>query len=168
MVTTILISTMMNSWSTFVLFYAWLFPVGIGFVYWPAIICSWEWFPERKGMLSGLIIGAFGFGAFLFGFLTTALVNPDNLKPSIPTGGGPVTTDNLFPIEVAKRVPMMVRTCLIFWAALALIAICTITRNPAFVRKDNIVKSKPLPTNSDEDSGDNFSTADGHLEKDDE
>ena len=168
MVGSIFISTMMTSWWGFVLFYAWLYPVGIGIVYWPGIICSWEWFPEHKGMISGLIIGAFGFGAFLFGFLTTALVNPDNLKPSIPTGGGPVTTDTLFPIEVAKRVPMMLRTCLAFWAALCLVAICTVTRNPAFVRKDNMVKRKPAPTISDEglkpgsavvDAGENVTTA---------
>jgi hypothetical protein len=29
-------------------------------------------------MVSGVIIGAFGFGAFFFGFLTKDIVNPNN------------------------------------------------------------------------------------------
>ena len=52
--------------------------MGIGLLYWTPIICGWEWFPERKGLISGLIIGAFGFGALIFGFITTRIVNPEN------------------------------------------------------------------------------------------
>lgn len=46
--------------------------------YWTPILCGYEWYPKRKGMVSGIIIGAFGFGAFIFGFLTTHIVNPNN------------------------------------------------------------------------------------------
>ena len=101
MVGSVFISTYVNTWWMFFTFWAVLFPVGIGIVYWPPIICAWEWFPKNKGMISGAIIGAFGSGAFLFGFLTTALVNPENLKPIKPLYGGPPTMDSLFPIEVA-------------------------------------------------------------------
>ena len=91
----------MKTWWTFFIFYGMLFPIGIGMVYWTPIICAWEWFPERKGLISGLIIGAFGFGAFLFGFYSTSIANPENAKTEHFIG----TKDKLFPKYVADRVP---------------------------------------------------------------
>jgi hypothetical protein len=32
-------------------------------------------------MVSGIILGGFGIGALIFGFISTALVNPENAKP---------------------------------------------------------------------------------------
>jgi len=60
-----------------------LYAVGIGIAYWPPVICAWEWFPERKGLISGLIIGSYGLGAFFYNFITSAIVNPNNILPSI-------------------------------------------------------------------------------------
>ena len=76
----ILVASLMHSWITFIIFYGMLFPIGVGLLYWPPIICAWEWFPKRKGLVSGTITGAFGFGSFIFGFVTTAIVNPENKK----------------------------------------------------------------------------------------
>ena len=83
-------------------------------------------------MVSGLITGAYGFGAFIFGFLTTFLVNPDNARPVLDPNT-PDSSDKYFPLEVANRVPGMLRTCCIIWALLSAVAICTVTRNPEFV-----------------------------------
>ena len=56
-----------------------MYPMGIGTIYWVPVICAWEWFPERKGLICGLIIGACGLGPFIYGFLSTGMVNPDNI-----------------------------------------------------------------------------------------
>jgi OFA family oxalate/formate antiporter-like MFS transporter len=74
----ILIASFAETWTLFAVFYGGVFPMGIGLLYWTPIICAWEWFPDRKGLITGLIIGAFGFGAFIFGFITTWIVNPEN------------------------------------------------------------------------------------------
>ena len=79
MIGSIYIVSQVDTWQSFVICYAIIFPMGIGLVYWTPIICAWQWFPQRKGLISGLVIGAFGFGAFIFGFLSTAIVNPDNI-----------------------------------------------------------------------------------------
>ena len=72
-----------------------MFPIGVGLVYWPPIMCGWEWFPNNKGLISGLIVAGFGFGAFIFGFVSTELVNPNNLKADRKfTHNG--TTDKIF------------------------------------------------------------------------
>ena len=121
MISAIIISTYMKTWWGFIVFYSFMFPVGIGLVYWPPIICAWEWFPERKGLISGLVIGAFGFGAFIFGFITTAIANPWNDKAEVPKTGW--TKEKVFPRRVAEKVPEMIRTCLICWSVLLVISI---------------------------------------------
>ena len=83
--------------------YSGLFPIGVGLSFWTPIICSWEWFPERKGLISGLILGGFGFGSLIYSFITTSICNPNDLKPQFDD-----TQDNeykIFPIEVAEKVP---------------------------------------------------------------
>ena len=82
MLTGMLTASFCEKWSTFVVFYGIMYPIGIGTVYYVPIVCAWEWFPDNKGLVSGIIVGGYGFGAFIFGFITTAIVNPDNEKPN--------------------------------------------------------------------------------------
>jgi len=73
-----------------------MFPAGIGMVYWTPIMCGWEWFPENKGLISGLVVAGFGFGAFIFGFISTGIVNPNNVPANeIFVHDG--TSDKIFP-----------------------------------------------------------------------
>jgi OFA family oxalate/formate antiporter-like MFS transporter len=129
MLSAIFMCTIVTKWWLFVYFYALQFPMGIGLVYYTPIVCCWEWFPEKRGLVTGIIVAGFGFGAFIFGFISSAIINPDGLKVSIPFGGEP-GDDKLFPLEVAERVPHMFRTCLIIWAILCAISISLVSRNP--------------------------------------
>ena len=94
----ILLGSLMNSWWGFVIFYGCLFPAGVGLIYWPPIICAWEWYPDNKGVVSGLIIGAFGMGAFIFGFITEEICNPWNDERFVD----PVNGNEYFPRRVAE------------------------------------------------------------------
>jgi len=122
----IFISSFMKSWWTFLIFYGILFPAGVGIVYWPPIICGWEWFPEHKGLISGLIVGGYGFGAFIFGFVTTALCNPDNLGTD---------SNKFYPKKVGEKFPGTLRICLICWFCLSILAVLLVKRNPEYVKK---------------------------------
>ena len=84
-------------------------------------------------MVTGLIFGAFGFGSFIFSFIATGIINPDNVLPLTPSSG---SNDEFFPKDVADRFPRTLRICLIFWTILSIIAILTIKRNPEF-KKEN-------------------------------
>jgi hypothetical protein len=53
-------------------------------------------------------MGAFGMGAFVFGMLTHAIANPDNLKKD---------DDGFMPPEVGEKVPSMIYWCLMIWGA---------------------------------------------------
>ena len=83
MLSSIYISSIVKSWWMFFFIFGISFPFGMGFVLWTPIICAWEWFPDNKGLVSGSIMAAFGFGSFVFGIISTAIVNPDDLKPIV-------------------------------------------------------------------------------------
>jgi hypothetical protein len=47
------------------------------------IVCGWKYFPFNRGMVSGLIIAGYGFGAFIFNFVCKAIANPNNEEPEV-------------------------------------------------------------------------------------
>jgi MFS transporter, OFA family, oxalate/formate antiporter len=133
----ILIASYQTTWWGFVIWYCIGFPAGIGIVYWVPIMSAWEWFPNNKGLVSGLIVGGYGFGAFIFGFISTAIANPDNLKTEVPQDGSG-DQDELFPISVANEVPNMYQTCLIIWIILGIFSVFGVSRNPEYMKSEKI------------------------------
>ena len=95
------------------------------------MLCGWEWFPDNKGLVSGIILAGYGFGAFFYGYISTALVNPHDIQPH-------KDGDKLFPQEVSDNFPKMFRICLISWAVLCSIGIIFVRRNPEFVKNQKI------------------------------
>jgi OFA family oxalate/formate antiporter-like MFS transporter len=82
--------------------YGTIYTTGVGFCYFPALVAGWQWHAEnKKGFVTGVVLGAFGFGSFIFGFLSTWIINPDNVKASIKTEDGRV----FFDATIAARVP---------------------------------------------------------------
>jgi hypothetical protein len=59
--------------------------VGIsgGLAYMLPIICGWRYFPNRRGIVSGITIGGYGFGSFIMNFICKAIANPDNEHASV-------------------------------------------------------------------------------------
>ena len=56
--------------------------IGVGFCqgvpYMLPINNSYKYFPNKKGLISGICIGGLGFGAVIFNQLIFALINPNN------------------------------------------------------------------------------------------
>jgi hypothetical protein len=90
------------------------FGIAKGFIYPSSLHAGWSHLPGRKGFVSGVILAGIGIGSFVFGFLTTYLVNPDNeqAKQVEVTEG---TYENYFSPEVNSRVPFMFRVLCMFW-----------------------------------------------------
>jgi OFA family oxalate/formate antiporter-like MFS transporter len=74
-------ATYCKTWWGFVFVYCSFYPAGIGLVYYTPIMCGWEWYPNHRGIITGIIVAGYGFGAFFYGFISTAIVNPNDLKP---------------------------------------------------------------------------------------
>ena len=121
--------TFLSSYATslvgFVFAFGACFGAGIGLCYLPPMICGWEYFPNRKGFVSGVVICGFGLGSFIFSFVALALVNPDKAGATEPVPGG-----RIFPAgsPQAESSPRMLRILAIIWAALSMVAIALIQR----------------------------------------
>jgi len=76
-----LISTFFTNFYAFMLFFSVGQGVGASTLYVLPVKVGWAHFPEKKGIVSGIIIGAFGLGSFLFNVISTQLMNPDGVKP---------------------------------------------------------------------------------------
>ena len=85
-----LISTLATTFSVFLFTYALVVSFGIGFCYFPPLMCAWEWMPESKGLASGIILGGFGFGGFVFGMIGRAICNPENFRPESVAANGSI------------------------------------------------------------------------------
>ena len=76
-----------------------MYGIGIGFCYFAPLACGWEWLPDHKGFVTGTILGAKGFGAFVFSFVSTGIVNPENQHAEMLPDGR-----QIYSKEVAERV----------------------------------------------------------------
>ncbi len=113
--TGILASTYVKSYFLFTILYGGLYGMGIGLSYMAPLICCWEHFPNNRGLVSGIIIGAFGFGSFVFNILSTYLINPEDKKPLIAVAHGG-STDYFYHKNIADKAPTAMRTLVAIWA----------------------------------------------------
>jgi MFS transporter, OFA family, oxalate/formate antiporter len=74
---------------------------------------GWRYFPNNRGLVSGIILCGFGFGAFVFNMISTAVVNPNHEE----------SKDGVFPKDVANNVPNMIRVLTYCWLGLAVAGI---------------------------------------------
>jgi hypothetical protein len=97
--------------------------IGCGMCYMVPLVCNWEYFPEKKGLVTGIIVGSYGFASFIFGLISTKICNPNNIDPTID--GNQI---KFFTADVADRVPTMMRVLVAMWACFVILAICLISR----------------------------------------
>ena len=81
-----------------------MFGVGMGLAYTAPITCASKWMPSRKGLVTGCIVAGFGFGAFVFGFLSSGILNPEGFDlPEGSAGGrGYFSPDSPVPSRVPR------------------------------------------------------------------
>lgn len=86
-------------------------------------VCGWKYFPENKGFVSGIISGAYGMGNFIFSYLSTQIINPNDSVASI------YITDDLrfFEEDVAKNVPSMIRSLCSIWFVMIILSVIFIS-----------------------------------------
>ncbi|THD27497.1 Oxalate:formate antiporter [Fasciola hepatica] len=53
---------------------------GLGLGYSVVLAVATAWFPARRGLIVGMIVGGFGLGALIFTPIQTAFINPKNVK----------------------------------------------------------------------------------------
>jgi MFS transporter, OFA family, oxalate/formate antiporter len=66
-------------------------------------------FPDKKGLVTGIVLCGFGFGGLVFGLIATKIVNPNGLKDEDPL--------------VYENVPNMLRIMSYVYIAVAIIGV---------------------------------------------
>jgi OFA family oxalate/formate antiporter-like MFS transporter len=64
-------SSYMKSLNAFIVLYGGLSGIGSGMMYFVPLVCGWEWFPKRRGLVTGIIVGSYGLGSFIFTQIAT-------------------------------------------------------------------------------------------------
>jgi len=112
----IFLCSFIKSFILFVIVYAAVMGVAGGILYMVPVVCGWKYFPQRKGLVSGIIVGGYGLGTFIFNFIALAIVNPNNEKASIVYDG-----EKYFGPEVYNNVPKMFRILALCFLILGII-----------------------------------------------
>uniref|UniRef100_A0A0G4I779 Major facilitator superfamily (MFS) profile domain-containing protein n=1 Tax=Chromera velia CCMP2878 TaxID=1169474 RepID=A0A0G4I779_9ALVE len=79
--------------------------VGVGLAYACPLVCGLRWMPDRKGLVSGILIASFGLGASIFAGVQTQLVNPHNHSATYAPFEGAPHERYFDDPDVLERVP---------------------------------------------------------------
>ena len=119
------LSSFAKSVPVYVAIYTGMNGLGTGLCYFVPLVASWEYFPQRKGLITGIILASYGIGSLIFSLISTKLVNPDGINPTIFVDG-----KAFFDYRVADRVPYMIRTLVYIWIIPISVAVLLIKRKP--------------------------------------
>ena len=143
-------STFMHDFWAFVMLFGVWYGIGCSLMYLVPIKWGWQYFPNYKPIVNGVVIGAFGLGSFIFNIVSTALINPDNIKHK----------NGYFPKEVYTRVPNSIRVWVAWWTVLSLIGVLLISKPKQTVRivspiqrQERVVEEVRSQDNSERNSG---------------
>ncbi|MFA5527582.1 MAG: OFA family MFS transporter [Peptostreptococcales bacterium] len=71
----VMLSSIATSLWALYFYYGIIAGTGVGFAYVCPLTTSVKWFPNRKGFITGIIVGSFGLGSFLFKSLIATLIS---------------------------------------------------------------------------------------------
>jgi OFA family oxalate/formate antiporter-like MFS transporter len=69
-------SSFTKSYYMFLILFAGSFGIANGLTYIVPLHIAWMYFPKKEGFIAGIIIGSFGLGGFIYGIISSYVVNP--------------------------------------------------------------------------------------------
>ena len=80
------------------------------------VYITYRFFSKKsRGIIAGVIIGGFGFGAFISSQIIFYLINPNNVKPHSESG------EKYFGKDIADKVPSTLRYLALYYFCLSTI-----------------------------------------------
>lgn len=104
--------------------YGIMFGAGAGISYTAAYVSVQKYYPEKKGMVTGMVSMGYGSGALVFNQVATAFANPQNAEALVEYNG-----NRYFDGEVPNNVPTMFLILAISYALLMIIG-CILIKEP--------------------------------------
>jgi len=115
-------ASFMDKFWAFAMLYVIGFSWSQGLIYMAPVHHGWLWFPNNPGLVSGIILGGFGFGALVFDNVITHVINPENLPINPDTG--------YYPDSVNNRFIFMWRVLVTCWLGISIIGFVMIFPGP--------------------------------------
>lgn len=141
----IYLSSLVQNSNMFIFLYSVCFGFGFGMVYMLTLRPAWVYFPEHKGMISGIILSCYGFGAIGWTQLWNVYCNPNNLSPDLEIDFGH-SVEHMYrqQSEIVQNVQSMMTYCSYIIAVLGLIATALIRRkSEVFFSKRKYSRFRP-------------------------
>lgn len=132
----VLICSYVKNFFLFAALYSILLGFGFGLIYMLPLRNAWLFYPNKKGMVSGIILSCYSIGAIIWSFLSTAVANPNNDPTTlvVPVGNN---FEKLFDpdSDVANNVPHMLRVLSYVFMVLSVLATLLITKKSTKTKK---------------------------------
>ncbi len=81
LVSPLIICSYTTNFTLFVFTYSVMIGLAFGLLYMPSLKNSWQYFPNKKGLISGIILSCYSVGAIAWTLITKSVANPTNEKP---------------------------------------------------------------------------------------
>jgi MFS family permease len=85
------ICSFVTNFMVFFVLYAMCIGCGFGLIYVLPLRNAWLFFPNHKGMVSGIILSCYSIGAIFWIITTTAVANPNNIQADYVVSKGDYT-----------------------------------------------------------------------------
>lgn len=113
------LSSLITNFVLFKWFFMITFGFATGFTEMLGVYVAWQYFPGREGLVSGIIMGGFGIGGFMFSLIGVYMINPDGLKPS-------KNIDQPYKDEIANHVPETIKSLAVVFTGMGLLCVALI------------------------------------------
>lgn len=104
-------SSYTTSMARFNFFYSAMSGFGQGSLYMLPLVSCWEWYPDNKGLIAGIITCSYGLSSLIFAPIIMSIINPENLSPSIWVSQDLTLFDN----HVSTKFPNALRYVIRIW-----------------------------------------------------
>ena len=111
----IFVSSYMENFWLFVIFYGIIFGLLSGLLYIIPIFLACQYFPSSKGIISGVITGAYGLATIFSSLIAQDIVNPNNESANVREG-----SDKYFTADVADHIKEFIRYLALYFVLLGL------------------------------------------------
>ena len=101
----LLVCSFLTDYVSFMVVYCLFQGLTCSCIVFPSMFPSWSHYPAHKGLVTGIVMIAYGAGIAAQGLGFTFLVNPNNAAPSIPVHTDNGDTEMLFDFDIAQNCP---------------------------------------------------------------
>ena len=123
------ICSYIKGFALFIFMYSVVIGMSFGLLYMPGLKNAWQYFPSKKGFISGLVLSCYSVGAILWTLITKAVANPRNEKPLEIYKFEDKTEYFYYPEQdVVKNVPQMLRLLAYIYFGMNFVSVILIQR----------------------------------------